>query len=309
MASGTVGLKVLRCIAAAFLGLGPSLLMTACGSSSSGGGGNVPPPVTAYALTVASSSPASGVSVVVSPADNSGGANGTTSFTRTYNAGAAVTLTAPATSGANVFSAWTGCTSASTVTCNVTLNASTTVTANYTAPPVAVTPNPTSAFVGSQAQFTAAINGTASSAVTWTLAAPTGSSLSPGTITKGGLYTTPYPAPATVTVTATSTAGATSGMSGSATVTLTAPAAATGPALSVDASTAGQTRPINPYIYGMNFYTGAGNLAAAASISLPIDRWGGNEATSYNYLYDTQGKGSDWYFENYSLNRDRKSVV
>ena len=293
MVTGTVDMRDLRLVAAAWLGIGPSLLITACG----GGGGIVPPPVTTYVLTVASTKPASGVAVAVSPADNSGTANGTTNFTRTYNAGTAVTLTAPATSGSNSLSSWTGCTSVSTVTCYVTLNANTTVTANYTAPPVAVTPNPATALIGSQVQFTAAINGTASTAVTWTVAAPTGSSLSPGTITTGGLYTTPYPAPATVTVTATSSSGATNGLSASATVTINQPAAAAGPALSVDASVAGQTHAISPYIYGMS--GGVSNMAEAAAFSLPIDRWGGNEATSYNYLYDLDAKGSDWYFENY----------
>jgi hypothetical protein len=248
-------------------------------------------------LTVASTNPASGVAVAVSPADNSGTANGTTSFTRTYNAGTSVTLTAPATSGSNSFSSWTGCASVSTVTCYVTLNANTTVTANYIASPVTVTPNPATALIGDQVQFAAAINGTASSAVTWTVAAPAGSSLSPGAITTGGLYTTPYPAPATVTVTATSNSGATTGMSASATVTISQPAAAAGPALSVDASATGQTHAISPYIYGMN--GGVSNMTEAAAFSLPIDRWGGNEATSYNYLYDVDAKGSDWYFENY----------
>jgi hypothetical protein len=280
-------------VAAAWLGIGPSLLITACG----GKGGIVPPPVTTYVLTVASTNPVSGVAVTVSPADNSGTANGTTNFTRTYNAGTAVTLTAPATSGSNSFSSWTGCSSVSTVTCSVTLNANTTVTANYTVPPVAVTPNPATALIGSQVQFTAAINGTTSTAVTWTVAAPTGSSLSPGTITTGGLYTTPYPAPATVTVTATSSSGATNGKSASSTVTISQPAVAAGPALSVDASAAGQTHAISPYIYGMN--GGVSNMAEAEAFSLPIDRWGGNEATSYNYLYDLDAKGSDWYFENF----------
>ncbi len=287
-------MRDLRLVAAVWLGIGPSLMFTACGG---GGGIAPPPPVTTYVLTVASTSTASGVAVAVSPADNSGMANGTTSFTRTYNAGIAVTLTAPATSSSNSFSSWTGCTSVSTVTCYVTLNANTTVTANYTTSPVTVTPNPAAALIGSQVQFTAAINGSASSAVTWTVAAPAGSSLSPGTITTGGLYTTPYPAPVTVTVTATSNTGTTSGMSASATVTISQPAAAAGPALSVDASAAGQTHAINPYIYGMN--GGVSNMAEAAAFRLPIDRWGGNEATSYNYLYDADAKGSDWYFENY----------
>jgi hypothetical protein len=101
-----------------------------------------PPPIvppTAYVLTVDSASPASGVAITVGQADNNNLTNGTTSFTRTYNAATAVILTAPATAGVNTFSSWTGCTTASTVTCNVTLNAKTTVTANYAAPAAAVT--------------------------------------------------------------------------------------------------------------------------------------------------------------------------
>ncbi len=268
--------------------------MTARGGSNSV---TVPPPVTTYVLTVNSANPASGVAASVSAADIDGSTNGTTSFTRTYEAGTSVTPTARASSASNSFSAWSGCTSAAIVTCDATMNANTAVTASDAAPAVVVTPNPASATIGSQIQFSAAINGTASSAVTWSVAAPSGSSLNPGTISTSGLYTTPYPAPATVTVTAISTSGATNGMSGSATVTLTQPAAAAGPSLTVDASTSGQTHAISPYIYGMN--AGSSYKAAAAAISLPIDRWGGNEATSYNYLYDLDAKGSDWYFENY----------
>jgi hypothetical protein len=165
---------------------------------------------------------------------------------------------------------------------------------------VTVTPNPATATIGATQQFSATVVGTGafSSGVTWALAVPSGSSLSPGTLTATGLYTTPYPAPATVTVTATSSQDATK--SGTVTVILSAPVTTAGPALTVDAGN--QTHPISPLIYGMNFYTGTSDLAAAAAISLPVDRWGGNETTSYNYLYDSQGKGSDWYFENSVLN-------
>jgi len=90
-------------------------------------------PPSTYTLTVNSTSPASGVSIGVTPADINSATNGITSFTRTYNSGTAVTLTAPATSGGNTFSSWTGCTSASSVTCNVTMSAAATVTANYVA--------------------------------------------------------------------------------------------------------------------------------------------------------------------------------
>jgi hypothetical protein len=162
--------------------IGLTLSIAACGGG--GGNNNNPPPVTTYTLTVNSASPSSGVAITVSPADNNGAGNGTTSFTRTYNSGSSVTLTAPATSGANTFSSWTGCTSASTVTCTVTLNANTTVTANYTpATTYNLTVNSTNPASGvaitvSPADTTGATNGTTGftrnyiSGTTVTLTAP-----------------------------------------------------------------------------------------------------------------------------------------
>jgi subtilisin family serine protease len=82
-------------------------------------------------LTVASASPSSGVSILVSPNDNNGQGNGVTQFSRTYNSNTVVTITASATAGGNNFSAWTGCDSSSGTTCNVTLSADKTVTAVY----------------------------------------------------------------------------------------------------------------------------------------------------------------------------------
>ena len=85
---------------------------------------------TTYTLTVDSTG--TGVSVTDSPADNNGTTSGTTPFTLTYNAGTTVTLVAPLPPGF-AFSSWTGCTSATGNSCTVTMNANTTVTANYTA--------------------------------------------------------------------------------------------------------------------------------------------------------------------------------
>jgi len=109
-------------------------IMAATGCSSSAGGTIAPPPPTTYVLTVASTAPASGVSITASPADNSGTASGTTGFTLTYDAGTTVTLTAPASAGSGKFSSWTGCTSTSTTTCTVTMSGNETVTAAYAAP-------------------------------------------------------------------------------------------------------------------------------------------------------------------------------
>jgi hypothetical protein len=81
-----------------------------------------------------------------------------------------------------------------------------------------------------------------------------------------------------------------------ASVVLPAPAAALaspGPALSVDASSAGH-HPISPDIYGLNF---AGETLGAA-ISVPVDRWGGNTTDTYNYRLGSANTGTDYYFEN-----------
>ncbi|MGD0646834.1 MAG: glycoside hydrolase family 44 protein [Acidobacteriaceae bacterium] len=257
------------------------------------------PVSTTYVLTVNSAGPPSGVAISVSPADNNSASNGSTSFTRTYNSGKLVTLQAPATTGSNSFVNWTGCSSAITETCSVTMNANTIVTANYNGPnvtSVTVTPNPAPVTIGSTQQFSATVNGTGLSGngVTWSLAAPSGSTDSPGTITSAGLYTSPYPAPATVTVTATSTQDPS--ISGSVTVTLTAPATATGPLLNVDAGK--QTHAISPYIYGMNAYLLDATTASNANIA--IARWGGDDTSRYNYQTNVVNSANDYFFENFS---------
>jgi hypothetical protein len=276
-------------------------LLTSCGG---GGGSKVTPIPATFVLTVNSANPASGVVITVGNPNNNVVSTGTTGFTGTHAAGATVLLGAPATTGSNIFSSWTGCTSVSTINCTVTMNANTTVTANYVTPTgpkitsVTVTPNPAAATIGGTVQFAATVTGTGSysNGVTWSLLTPSGSTSSPGTLTSTGLYTTPYPAPATVTVTATSTEDTT--QSGSVTVTLAPPATAAGPALTVDAGN--QTHAISPYIYGMNAYML--NASAAKAANLPIDRWGGDATSRYNYKLDVISSASDYYFENQTGN-------
>lgn len=90
-------------------------------------------PITYYTLTVASSNPADGVAITVSPLDRNGTGSGTTQFTRSYAKNAVVTLTAPATSSGGNFSKWLKGTAdyAATATTNVTMSANTTMTAVY----------------------------------------------------------------------------------------------------------------------------------------------------------------------------------
>jgi len=70
-----------------------------------------------------------------------------------------------------------------------------------------------------------------------------------------------------------------------------------GPALSVDAALG--RHPISPDIYGMNFM---GNSFAEEAfmdeIRLPVNRWGGNATTRYNWTNNASNHASDWFFEN-----------
>jgi hypothetical protein len=255
-----------------------------------------------YSLTIDSASPASGVEIQASPSDVNGNGSGTTPLTRTYKSGTSVTLTAVSPSDGYSFVVWNGCASSSTVTCDVTMNANTTVTAMYSEPNISsITVTPNTATIGDTVQMVATVNGTGnfSSAVSWALTCPSCGSLSPGTLSSSGLYTTPYPAPATVTVKATSTETGFTNISGSTTVTLNSPATATGPALTVNVASPGN--PISPEIYGMDAYlldATSADTAAVAKANITIDRWGGDSTERYNYQVDVTSSIADWYFEN-----------
>ncbi|HXU37872.1 MAG TPA: M12 family metallo-peptidase [Blastocatellia bacterium] len=84
-------------------------------------------------LTVASSNPASGVSITVSPNDNSGQGNGVTQFTRVYNTNTNVSLTATATAGGNTFQKWQqdSVDFTTSLTANITMDGNHTMTAVY----------------------------------------------------------------------------------------------------------------------------------------------------------------------------------
>jgi Glycoside hydrolase family 44 len=159
---------------------------------------------------------------------------------------------------------------------------------------IKVTPSPATALIGNTVQFSATVNGngTFDTTVKWSVAAPSGWSGSAGAIDSNGLYVTPYPAPATVTVVATSSSDVTK--SGSVSLAINAPSATSGPAVVVDAGS--QAHAINPLIYGMNAYQQ--DPAVAKQISLPVNRWGGDATTRYNYLLDVTNSANDYYFEN-----------
>ena len=54
------------------------------------------------------------------------------------------------------------------------------------------------------------------------------------------------------------------------------------------------TKPISPYIYGINFYSGV----TSAPPLLTLDRDGGNRWTAYNWITNASNAGSDYIYEN-----------
>ena len=75
-------------------------------------------------------------------------------------------------------------------------------------------------------------------------------------------------------------------------VPLPVAAAGVGPALRVDATV--NRHAINPDIYGMDF----ADPALARELRLPVDRWGGDASSRYNWQTNTSNTGSDYFFEN-----------
>jgi len=66
----------------------------------------------------------------------------------------------------------------------------------------------------------------------------------------------------------------------------------TGPALQIDAGA--DRHPISPYAYGMN----GADPSIATLMRVPLNRWGGNSTTRYNWRNATRNAAADWFFEN-----------
>jgi hypothetical protein len=223
-----------------------SLLLGGCGGGGgnngggSGGGGTNP---TSYTITVASTNPASGVSVSYNLAQpGSDPASGTTPFTVTASSGSTMNFVASSTAGNNNFGSWSGCTSVSGANCSVTVSNNTTITANYTtpvavAPTVGVTPTPTAITTAQTLSVTVAVAAAQGRATpTGSVVLVSGSYTSAATVLSNGAAAINIPAGALATGTvslkatytpdsASSTAYATSSGTGSVTVNpLSAPA-------------------------------------------------------------------------------------
>jgi hypothetical protein len=79
-----------------------------------------------------------------------------------------------------------------------------------------------------------------------------------------------------------------------------------GPALTVNAS-AGLRHPISSYIYGMNF--GNGNAALATELNMPVDRWGGDYTSRFNWQLDSANRAQSYFFENTANNTPNPALL
>src|SRR5581483_11586921 len=74
--------------------------------------------------------------------------------------------------------------------------------------------------------------------------------------------------------------------------TIAVPMRAATVTVAVDAGAA--RHPISPYVYGVNF----ADPTRMSVVPYPLNRWGGNSTTRYNWKTDMHNTGSDWYFLN-----------
>jgi len=120
---------------------------------------------------------------------------------------------------------------------------------------VTISPTSITLETGQEQQFTATVSGTGSydTGVRWSVNGVVGGNSAVGSISSTGLFTAPnaLPNPSTVTVAATSVGDATKVATAAVKVN---PISATGPGPSLQVDATAAQHPINPYIYGMNYY-------------------------------------------------------
>ena len=69
--------------------------------------------------------------------------------------------------------------------------------------------------------------------------------------------------------------------------------AADNPAASINVDANANRRAIDPRIYGLAF----ASSAQLSDLNVPLNRWGGNSTTRYNWQQNADNRAFDWYFE------------
>jgi len=305
-------MKALLSFLLAFFWIGSAV--SGCG----GGGGSSTAPPPALSTPTVTVTPASGsitsaqsLGVTIAVAGSSGTPTGAvvvssgnySSSAATLSAGSA-TLTIPAGSlsaGSNTLTARYTPDNTSSATYNsASGTASVIVTQPIATPTVTVTPDAATVPFAQSLDVTVAVKGTG--------ATPTGSvvlssgsyastsvNLSSGSAT---FYLLPGTLPAgsdmlSAIYTPDSSSSSTYGSAtGGAAVTVTSPGSTS---VSVSINTLANRHSISPFIYGNNDQT----ISDVSDVGYTYSRWGGNDASNYNWQLQTRNSASDWYFEDY----------
>jgi fibronectin type 3 domain-containing protein len=148
-----------------------------------------------------------------------------------------------------------------------------------------------------------ATGGNAQVSLSWNASAGTASYNVKRSTTNGGPYGTAVASPTLTNYTDTSVTNGTtyyyvvSAVNAAGQSPNSAQASATPAAVTANVTITinpGQTKPISPYIYGLNFYSGE----TGAPPQLTFDRDGGNRWTAYNWETNASNAGSDYLYEN-----------
>lgn len=78
------------------------------------------------------------------------------------------------------------------------------------------------------------------------------------------------------------------------------------PSVNVTVDMDAARKPINPEIYGINYND---NNETDSTLAFPIQRWGGNNTTRYNWQLDVANRASDWFFMNYPYDNDHAEAL
>src|SRR5712675_3333875 len=78
-----------------------------------------------------------------------------------------------------------------------------------------------------------------------------------------------------------------------ATLAVCLAAQAQNPAANITVDVNANRRAINPNIYGLAY----ASTAQLTDLNVPLNRYGGNNTTRYNWQINGDNRGQDWYFE------------
>jgi hypothetical protein len=300
-----------------------AISIAACGSGGSGGGTGSNPTTPTITVTPASSSITTAQSLSVTIAVAGAGATPTgsvvlssgsyTSSSTTLSSGSA-TITIPAGSlaaGSDTLTAKYTPDSASSGTYDsASGTASVTVTALATTPTVTVTPASSSITTAQSLSVTVAVAG-AGATPTGSVVLSSGSYTSSSTTLSSGSATITIPAGSLAAGSDTLTAkytpdSASSGTydsaSGTASVTVTANS---GSAVTVNIDVLANRHQISPFVYGNNDET----ISDISDVGYTYSRWGGNDASNYNWQLQTRNAAADYYFEDYGGAGDQVQLI